>query len=63
MTQEYVVDTIYFKCATSTILDCPMGCKQCKNPVCKPKLVLILYHLGFAEPQFRPMLYDFEGEF
>ena len=40
-----------------------MGCKQCKNPVCKPQLSLILYNLGIAETRFKPMLYDFQGRF
>ena len=41
--------------------DCILGCKQCSNPICKPKLALVLYNLGVFQPQFKPMLFDFQG--
>merc|ERR1712235_79200 len=40
--------------------DCPMGCKDCSNAICKPKLALVIYNLGFR--QFSPVLYDFQGQ-
>lgn len=46
----------------SFLLDCPFGCKECKNPICKQKLALIIYNLpSIANIQFKPMLYDFQG--
>ena len=37
-----------------------MGCKDCSNAICKPKLALVIYNLGFR--QFSPVLYDFQGK-
>ena len=48
--------------ATTLFSDCPFGCKQCKNPICKSQLALILYnYIGLANIKFKPMLYDFQG--
>ena len=37
-----------------------MGCKDCPNAICKPKLALVIYNLWFR--QFSPVLYDFQGK-
>merc|ERR1719259_734607 len=43
--------------------DCPMGCKQCKNPVCKEQLALIIHNRpSTANLEFKPMLFDFQGK-
>ena len=39
-----------------------MGCKQCKNPVCKEQLALIIHNRpSTANLEFKPMLFDFQG--